>query len=303
MKINRLLEITMLLLNRGSATAKELSKQFGVSTRTIYRDIDVLSQAGVPVYTNVGGGGGISLVDTFTLNKALISEEEWKSLILALKTLQVTKYPNIGMILEKIGAIFKSDATDEWVHIDFAPWGSKPNENNKFSDIKSAIIRRMIVRFDYLGSDGTKTARIVEPMSLWFKGQSWYLWGYCKSRCDFRTFRISRIKNLSVTDKGFLRRKTDVGARSEAEGKAPPLVALTLRFQPDVLFRVYDDYDEECIVRNPDSTCDVRVKFPESDWIFGYILSFGASVEVLEPERIRLNIAEQIRKMGDLYKS
>ncbi len=94
MKINRLLEITILLMNKKTITAKELSERFGVSTRTIYRDADVLSSAGVPVYTNKGNGGGISLLENYSFNKALISEHEREGLLLALKTLQATKYPN-----------------------------------------------------------------------------------------------------------------------------------------------------------------------------------------------------------------
>ncbi|MBN1693298.1 MAG: HTH domain-containing protein, partial [Dehalococcoidales bacterium] len=128
MKITRLLEITLILLNKKSVTAGQLAERFGVSTRTIYRDIDELSSAGVPVFTNKGSGGGISLLDNYAINKAMLTEHERDSLLLALKTLQSTRYPEIDAILEKIGAVFRKAAAADWVQIEFSPWGSGPNE-------------------------------------------------------------------------------------------------------------------------------------------------------------------------------
>ena len=206
MKINRLLEITLILLNKSTVTARELAGRFDVSTRTIYRDIDELSSAGVPVFTNKGSGGGISLLDNYAINKALLTEHERDSLLLALKTLQATKYPEIEAILEKIGAVFKKAASADWVQIEFSPWGSGPNEENKFLDIKRAILECRVVTFDYINADGILSHRKIEPMLLSFKSQAWYVWAYCKTRRDFRTFRISRIRNMAVTDEGFERR-------------------------------------------------------------------------------------------------
>ena len=106
MKINRLFEITTILLNKGTVTAKELADRFGVSTRTIFRDIDVLSSAGVPVYMKKGSGGGISILENYVFSRTLISDQESESLLLAVKTLQATQYPEVDMVLGKMGAIF-----------------------------------------------------------------------------------------------------------------------------------------------------------------------------------------------------
>lgn len=127
-------------------------------------------------------------------------------MLLALKTLQATKYPEIDAILEKIGAVFKHTQAADWVHIDFSPWASRPNEYNKFIEIKKAILDRKRIYFDYISSAGEKTSRVMEPMRLVFKGQAWYLWGYCITKNNFRIFRISRIKNVNVTNEGFERR-------------------------------------------------------------------------------------------------
>ncbi len=300
MKINRLLEITILLINKGTVTAKELAEKFEVSTRTIYRDVDVLSCAGVPVFTSKGNGGGISLLENYSLNKALISENEIESLMLALKTLQATKYPEIDTILDKIGAIFKNADSQDWVYIDFSPWGSRPNEYNKFANIKKAILQRRSISFDYVNADGARSQREIEPMRLIFKGLAWYLWGYCKARADFRTFRISRMKNVRISNEVFERKKLDE-KKPQADEKPEKLVSLKLKFYPQALYRLYDDFDDELIIRNDDGTCNISITFPEDEWVYGYLLSYGCYVEVLEPPHIKEIIAGRMKKALDFY--
>ncbi|MBN1190382.1 MAG: YafY family transcriptional regulator [Dehalococcoidales bacterium] len=301
MKINRLLEITIILLSRGTITAAELAERFGVSSRTIYRDIDVLSTAGVPVYTQKGNGGGISLLEDFTLNKTLFTRQESESLFLALKTLRSTRYPEIESVLDKIGALFKKTASTDWVDIDFASWGSSPNDHNKLVDIKKAILEFKVISFDYINAEGIKSHRQMEPMQLLFRGHSWYLWGFCRRRMDFRTFRLSRIKNLCVTDTVFQRKELAerVSTGSNTVSKTP--VVLVLKFQPEVLVRLYDDFDEEMIVKNPDGTFEITLAFPEDEWVYGYILGFGCFVEVLSPPHIREIITDRIQKALKLY--
>ncbi len=301
MKINRLLELTLILLNKNTITAGELAERFGVSTRTIYRDIDELSAAGVPVFTNKGSGGGISLLENYAINRTMLTEHERDSLLLALKTLQATKYPEIDTILEKIGAVFKKAAAEDWVHIEFSPWGSGPNEENKFLDIKKAILECKVTTFDYLNADGILSRRNIEPLLLMFKSQAWYVWGYCRTKRDFRTFRISRIRNMEVTEQSFTRRALESVKDEEPAPVMKKPVTLKLRFKPEDLYRVYDDYDEERIIRNPDGTYDVTVTFPEDEWVYGYILSFGPYVEVLDPPYIRDIIRERLQKALEYY--
>ncbi len=288
-------------MNKTTVTATELAKRFNVSTRTIYRDIDELSAAGVPVFTNKGSGGGISMLENYAINKAMLTEHERDSILLALKTLQATKYPEIDAILEKIGAVFKKTAGADWVHIDFSPWGSGPNEENKFLNVKKAILETKVVTFDYINADGILSHRQVEPMQLDFKAQAWYMWGYCKTRRDFRTFRISRIRNLEISGDKFVRRSLDKIKDEEPTTVPKNLVTVKLRFQPENLYRVYDDYDQERITRNADGTYDVTVRFPEDEWVYGYIMSFGDRVEVLEPPHIRDIIRKRMQKALKFY--
>jgi predicted DNA-binding transcriptional regulator YafY len=301
MKINRLLEIVLILLNKETTTAKELADKFDVSTRTIYRDIDTLSTAGIPVYMNKGSGGGICLLENYALNRALITEHERDNILLALRTLQATKYPEIEAILGKIGALFKNTALSDWVRIEFSPWDSGPNAENKLLDIKKAILEDKVISFDYIDANGIRSHRNIEPMQLVFKYQAWYLNGYCRTRRDIRAFRISGIKNLVTTDEVFIRRPLADVKEEETAAVSRKYVTLKLRFQPEDLYRVYDDYEEEHIIRNTDGTYDVTVTLPEDEWVYGYIMSFGCYVEVLEPQYIRDIIRERMKKALELY--
>ena len=301
MKTNRLIEMTLLLLNKENITAKELSERFGVSTRTIYRDIEELSLAGVPVYMSQGKGGGISLLEDYSLNKTLLSKADKESLILTLKTLEATKYPQISSVIEKISALFRGEEMEDWVQVEFSQWGSRPGEEEKFGRLKEAILGRQLIGFEYINAWGGRTQRQVEPMKLMFKGQAWYLYGYCRQKQDFRVFRITRIKELELLMERFVRRAAPPKTTLEFQGTGKNILMLRLRFREKALHRVYDDFEEENITANGDGTIDVSLSFPEDEWVYGYILSFGSAVEVLEPQRVRELIVERMREAIRLY--
>lgn len=302
MKLNRLLEITTILLNKKTVTASELAKRFSVSTRTIYRDIDVLSISGVPVYATQGSNGGISILEEYTVNRTALSDSEKESILFALQTLQSTKYPEIDIVLEKLGSVFKNTVTD-WISIDFSPWGANPNAYNKFTDIKTAIMQSRVIEIDYINSYNQKSCRIIEPMRLIFKSQAWYLWGFCREKQDYRTFRISRIKSVEIGEEIFDRNKAHVvkGHSVETE-KEKPYTHVVLQFAEEVLYRLYDDFDDQRLRDNSDGTYTLEIDFPEDEWLYGYILSFGCFAKVIEPEHIRKIIKERSEKIIEFYK-
>lgn len=295
------MEITILLLNRKTVTAKELSERFGVSTRTIYRDVEVLSSAGVPVYMSKGNGGGISLLEDYALNKALLSNKESKSLILALKTMQAAKYPEVDSVLEKVGSIFKNAADTDWVQIDFAGWSSFPNERNKFNDIKNAIFNKKIIEFDYINANGEKSHRKVEPERFHFNVHTWYLTAFCLNKNEHRVFRLSRIKNVKALDEVFDKRTITPVQEKLIQGYSKPFVHLKLRFSEQVLHRLYDEFDDSLITRMDDDSVLVDVTFPEDEWLYGFILSFGSYVEVLEPLHIREIVINRMKDAIKIY--
>jgi predicted DNA-binding transcriptional regulator YafY len=302
MKLNRLLEITTILLNKKTVTASELAERFGVSTRTIYRDIDVLSVSGVPVYATQGTNGGISISEDYTVNRTALSNSEKESILFALQTLQSTKYPEIDVVLEKLGSIFKNTVTD-WISVDFSPWGANPNAYNKFTDIKTAIIQSRVIEIDYINTYNQKSRREIEPIRLIFKSQAWYLWGFCLEKQDYRTFRISRIKRVVIRDETFDRSKVHVIEERSAETeKEKPYTHVVLQFTEEALYRLYDDFDDKWIRDIGNGTYTLEIDFPEDEWVYGYILSFGCFVKVIEPENIRKIIKDRSEKITEFYR-
>lgn len=285
MKINRLLETVIVLLNRKTITAKELADRFGVSTRTVYRDIEVLSSAGIPVYMSKGNNGGISLLEDYTLNRTLLSQGESDGLLLALKTMEVMSLPETDAILNKLGSIIKNKTAYDWIEVSFEGWNSKVNEQDKFSKIREAIINKRVISFDYVNGNGDKGNRSAEPEKLLYYANTWYLIAYCLKRNARRMFRLSRIKNVEISNQGFTEREVLEYERQTNRDTAP--VVLKLRCDRNVLSKLYDTFDEECISKNDDDSYDLVVTIPEDEWVYGYILSLGAYAEVLEPEHIR----------------
>ena len=300
MKTNRLLEITTILLNKGAITARELAERFNVSTRTIYRDIDVLSSAGVPVYMNKGKGGGVHLLESYTLNRAFFSEQESENLLLAFKTLQATQHLELDAALEKMGALFKNLPDHDWVEVDFSPWESSTKEQNKFNEIKRAMLARNVIRFDYVNGEGRRSSRLAEPEKLVFKNNAWYLIAFCRRRQEHRTFRISRLKQLQVLTETFEKRILP-RLKTEQVYNEQPLIALELRFQSQAINRLYDYFDDSLLIPNDDGSLTLEVEFPEGEWLYSYLLSFGSLVEVVAPAYLRDRIMERLRQALKVY--
>ena len=206
--INRLLGIIYILLNKGTVTAGELAERFEVSVRTVYRDVENLSMAGIPVYARKGKGGGISLTERFVLDKLLISGEEQVRILAALASLEETGAGDEGQILCKLGDFFKTEPVN-WVSIDFSDWSGRRQE--MFGQIKEAILNRQVMEFDYYGQSGEMSSRTVEPVQLLFKDYTWYVRAFCRVRGAMRLFKVMRMKRVRVLDEVFERDESRVG--------------------------------------------------------------------------------------------
>ena len=286
MQINRLFSIVYILLDKKTITAKELAERFEVSVRTIYRDVETLSIVGIPIYTNKGKGGGISLIEDFVLNKSVLSEKEQNEILMSLQSLNATKFLDVEPVLKRLSTIFNRESTN-WIDVDFSQWGSDEKEKEKFNILKTAILSKSSVSFDYFSSCGEKTLRTVEPLKLVFKGQGWYLYGFCRLKCEFRIFKITRIKTLNLLDELFTR---DIPIDIWSEGGKScenKMITLILRIDERMAYRLYDEFNQENIKKNPDGSFTVTVTFPEGDWVYGYVMSYGEYAEVIEPKDIR----------------
>jgi len=294
MQTNRLFEIIYILLNKKSITARELAERFGVSTRTIYRDVDHLSLAGIPVYTEKGKGGGISLLPDFVLSKSILSEKEQNEILSALQGLSLMKVSETDHVLQKLSAVFNKTAAN-WLEVDFSGWGY--NDGDLWGDFKTAILERRVAEFDYYSTFGEKDRRRIEPLQLWFKSKAWYIKGFCLKRQDIRLFKLSRMRNLIVTDKTFGER--DLLAIRPNPGPATHQkqdIFLKLRVAPEMAYRVMDEYAGLVEKQEPDGSFILSVIWPEDNWVYSVILSFGEYIEVLEPAHVR----EIIRKKAKM---
>ena len=301
MQASRLFEIIYLLLNKDRVTAKELAERFGVSTRTIYRDVDAISLAGIPVYTEKGKGGGISLLPDFVLNKSILSDQEQSEILASLQGLTQIQAADANHVLEKLSTVFNKTAS-KWLEVDFTDWSFE--QQDFWSGFKSAILQKLVAEFDYYSSYSEMTRRRVEPLQLWFKSRNWYLKAYDLGKCDIRLFRLSRVRNMSVTDEVFVERnllvEDVVSGSSHAKDKRPD-VTLKLRIKSEMAHRVLDEFASVVDEQADDGSYIVSLCWPEDNWVYGTILSFGEHIEVLEPEHIRDIIRDKAKKVYEIY--
>jgi len=286
---NRLFEILYILLQKKKVTAKELAERFEVSTRTIYRDIETLSNANIPIYMSKGKDGGISILEEYVLNKSILSEEEQKQILIALQSLETMNNHNEKDVLEKMSIIFNKKVTD-WIKIDFSNWS--PSKENTFQIIKSAILNKQLIEFTYYNSTGEKNLRIVEPLQIWFKDKSWYLVSYCRLKENYRFFKLTRMKEVKQLKEHFQR---ELPKQNEEE-KYLKNIFLELEISKEMAFRVYDEFDNDEITKKDDGNFIVKVEFPENEWVYSFILSFGEYIKVISPKYAKNVIKQKLQK-------
>ncbi|MBE5993892.1 MAG: YafY family transcriptional regulator [Paenibacillaceae bacterium] len=302
MQINRLFEIIYLLLNKKFTTANELAEHFEVSVRTIYRDIDTLSLAGIPIYALQGKGGGISLLEHYVLDKSVLSEREQNEILYALQSLTVTQVPEADKVLAKLSSLFKKSRTN-WIEVDFSPWGSDDKGFSQFTLIKDAILSHKIIEFNYFGSSGEKTARRVEPIKLIFKINAWYLQAFCLTRNELRMFKIVRMADVQITEDLFTQLIPEPLPDGGQLQETQKWIELCLNISADGAYRVYDEFKEKEITKNTDGSFTIMTTLPESDWLIRYILSFGSEAEVKSPQHIRDMLQFELNKIIMKYKT
>jgi len=298
MQTNRLFEIIYILLDKKNISSGELAKQLGVSRRTICRDIDTLSVAGIPIYTERGRGGGVRLLPDYVFDKSILSEQEQNEILSALHGLSTIKTDDTTRILQKLSTVFNKTPTN-WLEVDYSGWS---HENDFFNEFKRAILERRVAEFDYYNSYGDKTFRRIEPIQLWFKSKAWYLKGFCLTKQGVRLYKLSRIKNLVVLDEHFAQREScDVSGSHSYHFDPDKTSTVRLRIEPQMSHRVFDDFYESMVEKQPDGSFIVTVTWPVDEWLYGFILSFGRYIEVLEPQHLRDVIKDEALEISKKY--
>lgn len=300
MKNDRLFQLLYLLLEKERMSASELAARLEVSPRTVYRYVETLSMAGVPVFTVQGKSGGISLLPGYRLDKALLSDAEQDQLLFAVQSLQVTDQ-QVDDLISKLGSTFHKPKAD-WIAVDFSRWGLKRTDSVRFEQMKTAILNKRVLALTYCSTYGETTNRRVHPLRLVYKDKHWYLQAYCLLADDFRLFKVGRIVELNDTQEVFHNDYTSDIPPIETE--APPCAGthFRLRFAKSVAYRVYDEFCQSDITREEAGTLLVEADFVTESWAVQYLFSFGTDVEILKPARIKRQLAAYAEKIAAHHK-
>lgn len=298
MKESRLFKIVYHLLEKGHVTAPELAKEFEVSSRTIYRDIDALSGAGIPVYAETGRNGGIYLLEDFVLDKTLLSEHEKIEILSALQSLSVVGNTYEKEILTKLSALFQMQA-ENWFEVDFTRWGGHTKDDSKFDILKYAVIHHKTVSMVYVNAYGVRSKREINPLKMLYKSKEWYIKAYCTDKENYRIFKFNRIVEIELTDKEFTP-KTFPEVQSGHSSKYNKII---LRFPKEMAYRVFDEFEASEVEELEHGVLVAAAEMPEDAWLIGYLLSFGSQVEVLEPLYLRKILAEEAKKVYEMNKT
>ena len=314
MKLERLLSIIILLLNRRMVQAKELAERFEVSVRTIYRDIEAINGAGIPIVTYQGANGGIGLANGYRLDRNVLTNDELAAIVTALRSIS-TSYGNEQhlQLMEKMNSVVLPQYAEELQHkasrvlIDYSPWDGNERLRPKLQLLKDAVDSCRIAKFIYSNAEGLVSHRIVEPHMLIMKGRQWYLKAYCLVKEQFRLFKLKRMKELEiVTERTFIRRVFPVQEDTTGqESSRDPLntTQFVLRFRADSRHLAEEWFGIEELLPLDDGSCQVRKAYPEDEWLYRFILGLGHHAEVLEPLHLREIIASRAEQAAQIYRT
>lgn len=295
MKIDRLIGILSILLQQEKVTAPYLADKYEVSRRTINRDIEALCKAGIPLVTTQGKNGGISIMDGYRMDKTLLTSADMQAIMAGLKSLDsVSKTSRYQQLMEKLNPGTSSLLPgDSHILIDLSSW-YKGTLTPKIESIQEAIQRETLLSFTYFGPKG-EGIRTIEPYYLVFQWTSWYVWGYCTTRKDFRLFKLNRMTDLYLSQP--FRPRAAPYPDFTPQQIYPPALSVTIRISPLMKWRLIEEYGLHSFEELPDGTLLFRNSFPDEESIFSWLLSFGDQGEILEPPKLRSRYRELLERM------
>ena len=308
-KIERLIGIIFLLINREKMTAKELSEYFSVSVKTIYRDIETLSLANIPVTSFAGINGGYGILKDYIVDKNTFSYQEIVSALSVLGSISSFFYdPGISVAAEKITALIEKDKKDEIKKLagelvfDLSAWGDSEPTKRKINSIREAIQHRNLLAFNYTNRSGESLHRKIEPISLLFKERAWYMKGYCRVREDIRTFKLTRISNLQRLEEKYVfdESKYDMEKVHKNYIKDPEFIEVIMKISPEIRAALEDQVDAERVYED-NGELFAKVCYPDDEYLYNLILGFGNKVRVVEPPYVRDIILERAKEIIEMY--
>ena len=296
MKMERLIGILSILLQRDKVTAPELAEQFEVSRRTIQRDIESLCQAGIPIATAQGTGGGISILEGYRVDRTVLTTPEMQAILAGLQSLDsVSGTRRYAQLMEKLSA--GSGGRDSHILIDLSSW-YKTSLSPKIETIHSAIRQHQTIQFTYFSPRET-AVRTIEPYDLVFQWSSWYVWGWCQTRQDFRLFKLNRMTDL-VPGEPFTPRPAPPPDLS-AERIFPAKYQVTVLFDPACRWRLVEEYGPDSFTIQPDGRLRFTWGFPDADSVLSWVLTFGEGAELMEPAELRKRLGSLAQRLAERY--
>ena len=301
MKIDRLIGILSVLLQEDRTTAPELAERFEVSRRTINRDIEVLCKAGIPVRTVQGTGGGISIMDGYRIDRTILTSKDMQVILAGLRSLDsVSGSSYYAQLMEKIRAGSSDFITGrDSILIDLSSW-YRDLLVPKIETIQDAIEERQMIRFLYYAPSG-ESERTVEPYYLVFRWSSWYLWGWCTDRKDYRLFKLNRMDKVEETGTGFTCRNAPMPEIS-TEKIFPGGIRVKALFAQDMKWRLVEEFGPDCFTEESDGRLLFTADYTDMDNLVTWLMTYGAKTEVLEPAEARDIIRSKAEEILQVYR-
>ncbi len=305
MKIDRLIGITLYLLNRDKATARELAEAFEVSTKTIARDIVALGMAGIPVTSTAGAQGGYHIVEQFRLEKQFCTEAEYAQIYTALGALySAYRTPTCAGTLEKLRPAVRPDR--QHIFLDWSVCREGEWIPAYTALLDKAVARRKAVFFTYTDAEGHTSSRLVEPLALTYKWYAWYLFGYCTLKQDYRSFKLSRMRDLAETEQGFVKEHAGLETlmREQERKDSRKLCTVLLLCSAEIRPAVCEYCNGHVVQELENGGCLYTFTVPENErmW-FSLLLGFGDQAEVLSPPELRDRLRRQAKNLLAVYES
>lgn len=298
----------MVLLSKERVSAKNLAAMFEVSLRTIYRDIDAINRAGIPVRATSGVGGGIEIMGRYKVDKAFFSTADLSAILTGLTSLSTmiggTELLNA---FAKVKSFIPAERAHEiemkinQISIDLSPWMSHRNIQPYLEITNMAIQEQKLLSFEYTDRHDNKTNRLAEPYQLVFKSSQWYLHGYCLKRNAFRLFRLSRISNLQIRETFFIPREYQNPQLDFTEIIATLQSNIKIRIHKSIMDRVLDYCGYENFAMEDEGYYIVDFPFIENEYYYNILFGFGDKCECLEPANVRAEMKRRIHSIFALY--
>jgi len=310
MKIDRLIAIVMILLERDKISARELAEMFEVSLRTIYRDLDSINLAGIPILATSGPGGGVEILKTYKVEKRLFSTADITALLMGLGNVQ-SNMPSGKVVgtLAKVKGMIPPEEQKEFdfranqIKIDMTPWLFAGGLTDTIEIVKMALDKMRIIRFDYSDIRNIKSSREIEPYRLLLKGEDWYVQGYCLNRDDYRTFKLVRMKNIRVAEQTFEIRDKPFNKLNSLQLNDQTMVPVKLRIHQDIRDIIITRFGEDCLSADGQEHYLADVHLPIDDLACRYLLGLGNKCICIEPEEMRDKMQATVKEIYDFYRS